>query len=95
MKKPIATRKHDLRISFAHYLSIVGRKGRSVRALYQTIEGLIGLNSKAIEKIISKELTSKNFFEKVTFSANVDLGHARVCGDHAGLNKNPLKKSEF
>ena len=49
----------------------------------------------AIKKIISKELTSKNFFENVTFSANVDLAHASVCGDHAGVIKNPLKKSEF
>ena len=91
------TANHDERIAkmtfasvYPHYLTKVGKKGRSKDELHQVIEWLTGFDNEKIQNLIDKKVTFETFFQHATLNPNSHLITGVICGYRVEEIENPL-----
>jgi hypothetical protein len=93
------TPEHDERIakmSFAsvypHYLTKVGRKGRTKEELHEVITWLTGFDSTKLQELIDKNVSFEVFFRTAKLNPNAHLITGLICGYRIEEIENPLTK---
>lgn len=93
------TSNHDERMAkmtfaavYPHYLTKVGKKGRSAEELHQVIEWLTGYDENGLKKLIEEEVTFEKFFENATLNPNAHLITGVICGYRVEEIGNPLTR---
>lgn len=91
------TAKHDERIAkmtfasvYPHYLTKVGKKGRTKEELHQVIEWLTGFEDKKLQELIDEKATFETFFQAATLNPNAHLITGVICGYRVEEIQNPL-----
>jgi hypothetical protein len=89
--------KHDERIAnitfasvYPHYLTKVGKKGRTGEELHQVIEWLTGYSEKTLQKLIEEKVTFELFFQNAALNPNAHLITGSICGYRVEAIENPL-----
>ncbi len=93
------TPEHDERIakmSFAsvypHYLTKVGRKGRTKEELHEVITWLTGFDSTKLQELIDENVSFEVFFRTAKLNPNAHLITGLICGYRIEEIENPLTK---
>ena len=50
---------------YPHYITKITKKERTIEELHKVIEWFTGMNEAEIQKVISNQLTFKDFFEEI------------------------------
>lgn len=93
------TPEHDQKIAvmtfasvYPHYVTKVGKKGRTKQELHQVIEWLTGFNSQKLQQLIDEKVTFKTFFEKAQLNPKAELIKGVICGYRIEEIETPLTK---
>jgi hypothetical protein len=88
---------HDARIAkmtfasvYPHYLTKVGKKGRTKEELNQVIEWLTGYDEKKQKKLIEEKVSFEKFFKHAALNPNAHLITGVICGYRVEEIENPL-----
>lgn len=91
------TNHHDERMAkmtfasvYPHYLTKVGKKGRTKEELHQVIEWLTGFDSKKLQDQIDKKVNFEIFFHQAALNPNAHLITGVICGYRVEEIENPL-----
>ena len=93
------TPEHDGRIAkmtfasvYPHYITKVGRKGRTIEELHQVIEWLTGFDNKKLQELISEKATFELFFKRAKLNQNAQKITGVICGYRIEEIENPLTR---
>jgi len=93
------TKKHDDQIAnltfadvYPHYITKVEKKGRTTKELHEVINWLTGFDDKALQKLVDKKVTFKEFFAKAKLNPNAKLITGSICGYRIEEIKTPLTR---
>lgn len=91
------TPAHDERIArmtfasvYPHYITKIGKKGRTKKELHQVIEWLTSYNEDMLQKLIEDKVTFEQFFNNATLNNNSQLIKGIICGYRVEEITNPL-----
>jgi hypothetical protein len=91
------TPEHDERMAkmtfasvYPHYITKVGKKGRTREELHQVINWLTGFDDKKLQELVDENATFETLFEKATLNPNVHLIKGAICGYKVEEIENPL-----
>ncbi|HBH22307.1 MAG TPA: DUF2200 domain-containing protein [Cytophagales bacterium] len=81
------TDEHNQRIAkmtfasvYPHYITKVGKKGRTKAELHQVIEWLTGFDEKRLQEFIDQKATFEIFFQGAEINPNAHLIKGMICG---------------
>lgn len=77
---------------YPHYVTKVGKKGRSIEELHQVIEWLTGFDEKILQELIDEGVTFETFFQKAELNPNAHLITGVICGYRIEEIETPLTK---
>lgn len=93
------TPEHDERVAkmtfasvFPHYITKVGRKGRTKEELIQVIEWLTGFDEDKLEELVAEKANFETFFDQATLNPNAVLITGVICGYKIEEIENPTTK---
>lgn len=93
------TTQHDERIAnmkfasvYPHYLTKVGKKGRTKEELHEVIEWLTGFDEKMLLELINEKVTFETFFQKARLNQNAHLITGVICGYRVEEIENPITR---
>ncbi len=72
------------------YLAKVEKKGRTKDELHHVIKWLTGYDEKAVQKLIEKNVTFEQFFQKAKMNVHAHLITGVICGYRVEEIQNPL-----
>ncbi|REG91398.1 hypothetical protein C8N25_10412 [Algoriphagus antarcticus] len=75
---------------YPHYVTKVGKKGRTKAELHQVIEWLTGYSEKEIEEQITEKSSFAQFFQEAKLNPNTHLITGSICGYRVEEIENPL-----
>ncbi len=91
------TQEHNARMAkmtfasvYPHYITKVGKKGRTRDELHRVIKWLTGFDEKKLEELIKNKVTFETFFEEADLNPNAHLITGMICGYRIEEIDNPL-----
>lgn len=84
MDAKLSTEKRIAQMSFAsvyaHYVTKIEKKGRTIEELHQVIEWLTGYDSKSLQEILDNQVNFRDFFQSANLNSNAHLITGTICG---------------
>ena len=77
---------------YPHYITKITKKERTIEELHKVIEWFTGMNEAEIQKVISNQLTFKDFFDQCSLNENAILIKGSICGYKIEEIENSLTK---
>lgn len=77
---------------YPHYLTKVGKKGRTKEELHEVIEWLTGFDEKMLLELINEKVTFETFFQKARLNQNAHLITGVICGYRVEEIENPITR---
>jgi hypothetical protein len=77
---------------YPHYVTKVGKKGRTRDELHEVIKWLTGFDDVQLEGFIQSKATFEEFFERASLNPNSTLITGLICGYRVEDIENPLTR---